>query len=53
MSKDGTADKLTLLYQFEDFTSTQTWKLESQYSRNISPNNSKKFNSDNAKMTSN
>ena len=53
MLSDDTADVLTLLYQFADFTSTQNWKLESQYSSKISPKNSKKLIGHNAQMTGN
>ena len=53
MSRDDTADVLTLLQWFADFTSTQNWDFESQYSSKNSPNNSKKCICENTKVTGN
>ena len=43
----------TVSPHYHQFTSTQNWEFESQYSNKISPNNSKKLVGDNAKTISN
>ena len=53
MTSDDTADVVILLQWFPGFTSTQNWKIQSQYSNKNSPNNFEKLIGENAKITEN